>query len=180
MNTKDLRHYLIWYFPCSYRIIYFWNVGSNANLSILDFVLLPFFLGIVYAVAYKIRNKKYPYKHPWRKYFIPALTVKILGALFIGLIWFESLSTIAFPNTDSEVCGSSHETYVINGSSKLGKYRRAAVAVDNALCSTIGRQILEKNGTTVDAALAAAICNGVMNAHSMGIGGGCFMVIYSQ
>ena len=44
----------------------------------------------------------------------------------------------------------------------------------------IGRQILEKNGTTVDAALAAAICNGVMNAHSMGIGGGCTMVIYSQ
>ncbi|CAF1307416.1 unnamed protein product, partial [Didymodactylos carnosus] len=47
----------------------------------------------------------------------------------------------------------------------------AAVAVDNAECSTIGKNILQKKGTTVDAALAAAICNGVMHGHSMGIGG---------
>lgn len=78
------------------------------------------------------------------------------------------------------MCGSGHETYHINGSSILGKYSRAAIAVDNAQCSKIGRDILEKNGTTVDAALAAAICNGVMNAHSMGIGGGCFILIYSK
>ena len=68
----------------------------------------------------------------------------------------------------------------MNGSSVIGKYARAAVAVDSALCSTIGREILEKNGTTMDAALAAAICNGVMNAHSMGIGGGCIILIYSK
>jgi hypothetical protein len=58
-----------------------------ANLSILDFVLLPFLLSIIYAIAYKYRNKNYPFKHPLRKYFIPALTVKIFGALFIGLIY---------------------------------------------------------------------------------------------
>jgi hypothetical protein len=57
------------------------------NISILDFVLLPFVLAIVYAVAYKFRNSKYSYRHPWRKYFIPALTVKIFGAIFIGLIY---------------------------------------------------------------------------------------------
>jgi gamma-glutamyltranspeptidase len=32
----------------------------------------------------------------------------------------------------------------------------------------------------MDAALAAAICNGVMNAHSMGIGGGCVITVYSK
>ncbi|CAF3667202.1 unnamed protein product [Rotaria socialis] len=47
------------------------------------------------------------------------------------------------------------------------------VAVDSAECSRIGRIILEKNGTTMDAALAAAICGGVMDAHSMGVGSGC-------
>src|SRR5690349_18344654 len=65
----------------------FENMRSSANLSILDFVLLPFFLALIYAIAYKIRNGKYSYKHPWRKYFIPALTVKIFGAIFIGLIY---------------------------------------------------------------------------------------------
>ena len=58
-----------------------------ANLSILDFVLLPFLLAIIYTIAFRIRNKKYSYRHPLRKYFIPALTIKIFGALFIGLIY---------------------------------------------------------------------------------------------
>ncbi|CAF1456445.1 unnamed protein product, partial [Didymodactylos carnosus] len=78
------------------------------------------------------------------------------------------------------ICGTSHETYVINGSSVLGQYKSAAVAVDSGDCSTVGKEILQKNGTTVDAAIAAAICNGLINGHSMGIGGGCIMVIYSK
>src|SRR5215471_9068652 len=56
-------------------------------ITTLDYILLPFFLGIVYAIAYNFRNRKYPRDHPWRKYFIPALTVKVLGALFIGLLY---------------------------------------------------------------------------------------------
>ncbi|CAF1420449.1 unnamed protein product [Rotaria sordida] len=60
---------------------------------------------------------------------------------------------------------------------KKRKYSRAAIAVDNVECSKIGRQILEKGGTTVDAVLAAAICNGVMTGHSMGIGGGYGLAI---
>ena len=56
-------------------------------ITTLDFVLLFFFLGIVYAIAYNFRNRKYPRNHPWRGYFIPALTVKIFGAIFIGLLY---------------------------------------------------------------------------------------------
>jgi gamma-glutamyltranspeptidase len=78
------------------------------------------------------------------------------------------------------VCSSSHETYVVDGSSILGKYSQAAVAVDNVECSKIGRQILDKGGKAMDAAIAAAICNGIYNAHSMGIGGGCIITVYSR
>ncbi|CAF2972356.1 unnamed protein product [Rotaria sp. Silwood2] len=84
------------------------------------------------------------------------------------------------PNTAIKACRGSLEGYPVSGSSILGKYSQAAIAVDNAICSRIGRQILERNGTAVDAIIAAAICNGVMNPHSMGIGGGCVMVIYSK
>jgi hypothetical protein len=56
-----------------------------------DFVLLPFYLLIVYAIAFRYCNKLYPQKHshvhPWRKYFIAGFTVKIAGAIFIGLVY---------------------------------------------------------------------------------------------
>jgi hypothetical protein len=59
----------------------------NHNITIVDFFVLPFLLLIVYTIFLSIRNKKYPQGHPWRKYYIPALTVKIAGAIFVGLIY---------------------------------------------------------------------------------------------
>ncbi|XP_059839488.1 glutathione hydrolase 1 proenzyme-like [Hypanus sabinus] len=57
-------------------------------------------------------------------------------------------------------------------------YLRAAVATDAAKCSQIGRDILQQNGSAVDAAIASMLCDGLHNAHSMGIGGGFYMIIY--
>lgn len=56
-------------------------------ISLVDFLLLPFYLGIFYKIAYSFRNKYYPKGHPWRNYFIPALSYKIIGAIFISFIY---------------------------------------------------------------------------------------------
>ncbi|CAF1347032.1 unnamed protein product, partial [Rotaria sp. Silwood1] len=110
-------------------------------------------------------------------FILTAVSVLAVSGVIIGLVLGLRRPS---RNAEEEVCGAGHETYTINGSSILGKYSRAAVAADNGECSTVGRIILENNGTTMDAALAAAICNGVMNAQSMGIGGGCVITVYSK
>lgn len=52
-----------------------------------DYLLLPFFIFIIYRIAYFICNRFYPAGHPWRVYFIYGLGLKIAGAIFIGLIY---------------------------------------------------------------------------------------------
>lgn len=56
-------------------------------ITLADYLLLPFYLLIVYGLAYGFRNRNYPEGHPWRRYFIPGLTLKIVGGIFIGLIY---------------------------------------------------------------------------------------------
>jgi hypothetical protein len=58
-------------------------------ITLLDYLVLPFILGFIYLVAYRVRNKNYSSRHPWRKYFIAGLSLKIFGALFNGLLHYH-------------------------------------------------------------------------------------------
>ena len=59
----------------------------NNYITLFDFLLLPIYLGIIYGIAFSIRNRYYPEGHPWREYFIPALTIKMAGSVAISLIY---------------------------------------------------------------------------------------------
>ena len=60
---------------------------GESFITTLDYILLPIYFGIVYGIAKRFQERKYPPGHPLRPYFMTGLMVKIFGGLFIGLIY---------------------------------------------------------------------------------------------
>ena len=100
-------------------------------------------------------------------------------------------STSAFgPLLDSEEgigihsCGSYFEPVDImklKDSSTAENLPNGAVASDNKVCSVMGTKIMqERDGNAVDAAVATALCLGVVNPASSGIGGGAFILVHAD
>uniref|UniRef100_A0AAQ4RK43 Glutathione hydrolase n=1 Tax=Gasterosteus aculeatus aculeatus TaxID=481459 RepID=A0AAQ4RK43_GASAC len=50
-------------------------------------------------------------------------------------------------------------------------FNQGAVVTDVAQCTSLGFDVLERQGSSVDAAIAAALCLGIVHPHTSGIGG---------
>lgn len=78
---------------------------------------------------------------------------------------------------------SSDQSFVNNNrgrSENIIIAKQGVVAADDGRCSRIGRDILREGGHAVDAAVAVALCLGVVSPASSGIGGGAFMLVRSS
>lgn len=78
-------------------------------ITITDFLLLPVYLFIVFLFAAHFRNKHYPKGNPLRGYFMPAFTVKIIGAILLGIVY-------QFYYKGGDTLNYWHQTHVINSS----------------------------------------------------------------
>ncbi|PVD33745.1 hypothetical protein C0Q70_05005 [Pomacea canaliculata] len=64
----------------------------------------------------------------------------------------------------------------VNGSRKVV----GAVAADHTDCSEVGRDVLARGGSAVDAAISSLLCTGVRQPHSTGLGGGVYLAVYQK
>lgn len=57
-------------------------------MDTIDLFLAPLYAAIIYFIAKRHRDKHYPEGHPYRQYYMTGLTLKMVGAIVAGLIYF--------------------------------------------------------------------------------------------
>ncbi|XP_031421784.1 glutathione hydrolase 7 isoform X2 [Clupea harengus] len=57
-------------------------------------------------------------------------------------------------------------------------FHQGAVVTDVAHCTSLGFDVLSKQGSSVDAAIAAALCLGIVHPHTSGLGSGGVMLVH--
>lgn len=133
------------------------------------------------------RLKEHMKSHAGVNHHCRALISVLVLALTIATIKFwvdsEYPSNLEIRYTgDAPVCDRD-ETLLqsLRTFSTLEDVKNGAVASDHPKCSEIGLSMLrDYHGNAVDAAVATALCLGVANPSSSGIGGGAFMLIHAE
>lgn len=76
--------------------------------------------------------------------------------------------------------GNKYTNWIQVNEADIIESEQGVVAADDGRCSEVGASFLRQNGHAVDAAVATALCLGVVYPVSSGIGGGGFMVLRSS
>jgi gamma-glutamyltranspeptidase len=75
----------------------------------------------------------------------------------------------------------SQDVMKLENTSSIENKRHGAVATDHEICSKMGVSVLKDlGGNAADAAVTAALCLGVVNPSSSGLGGGAFILLHSD
>ncbi|KAI4497650.1 hypothetical protein M0802_007190 [Mischocyttarus mexicanus] len=111
---------------------------------------------------------------------IIGIVVAVILKIIIAVGLYAIHDSLKYHDNEGTLLPPDPETNQPPSWSKLRVFKRGAVCADGAPCAVIGKNILEKNGSAVDATIASMICNGLVNMQSMGLGGGFLMTIYDK
>ncbi len=77
--------------------------------------------------------------------------------------------------------GVSQDVMKLENTQSINSIANGAVATDHEVCSRMGVSVLrDLGGNAADAAVTTALCLGVVNPSSSGLGGGAFILIHSD
>ena len=105
-----------------------------------------------------------------------SIMTSLMFILIVLSVIFLALIVISW-NRESEINASSYEQVTWTPSNyAIGSF--GMVASDHPTCSMMGRDVLQQlNGNAYDAAVTVALCLGVVNPMSSGLGGGAAILI---
>jgi gamma-glutamyltranspeptidase/glutathione hydrolase/leukotriene-C4 hydrolase len=109
-----------------------------------------------------------------------SIVVVVIVLLVAAAVLVPVTLLVLIDDSDSNSNSTEGTQEPVPEQKNAGWYVHAAVAADAPICSTVGKSILKKNGSAVDAAVATQICQGVVNFQASGLGGGGFMIIYNS
>ena len=105
----------------------------------------------------------------------------LIGIIVLVLVLLEIVASPGRSNLKDEHMKISslvsEEIMALKESVSIEDAERGVVASDHPICSHMGLAILKVGGNAVDAAITTALCLGVANPASSGIGGGAFILI---
>eukprot|EP00249_Psilotum_nudum_P021610 c28171_g1_i6 orf=307-1956(+) len=105
----------------------------------------------------------------WKSSSGRALLFAVLAFLLLGGI----LTGLIVSSTDAKFQIRGQQVQ----SSRIAEADHGVVVADDKRCSLIGINVLREGGHAVDAAVATALCIGVVIPSSSGLGGGSFMLV---
>ncbi|XP_076359107.1 scoloptoxin SSD14-like [Tachypleus tridentatus] len=124
------------------------------------------------SIKYEKAEEHYP-----RTYFTRRDCIIVTVVLLIAIIAITITLSLGLPKIREKKLKYLDTSFPVSFSI-LGTFEKAVVLVDAQPCASIGNDILQKGGSAVDGAIAVLFCDGVVNPHSMGLGGGLFMTVY--
>ncbi|XP_066137785.1 scoloptoxin SSD14-like isoform X1 [Euwallacea fornicatus] len=118
--------------------------------------------------------------HIKKRHILGSIALLIVIALIIGIYYAGAFGKSKGSEDGVHLTPANPTKPLPPSNSVLRVFKRAAVCADSVVCAQVGKEILDKNGSAVDAVIATMFCNGVVTMQSMGLGGGFLMTIYKK